>query len=242
MLRRSSSSFAVMLVMAVSGLAPVPAHAQPAATEGAPFRSEWVVIGGAGRSVGSGERAGREQAFQAIEWGRTVSGEHGSGVLRGRLEMVIELTPVFVAFQSNRAEGAGISPLMFRWNLRDRGPVEAVRAAAVASGARVRVEAAPTRGGEDADAAVYDCCVALIANVAEHAGPEARATVRLWQEHDAVRFEVADDGVGFDPGAARRDGGLARAADVVGALGGSLEVDSRPGHGARVAGSVPVAS
>ena len=37
-------------------------------------------------------------------------------------------------------------------------------------------------------------------------GTGARATVRLWQEDGAVRFEVADDGVGFDParGAARR--------------------------------------
>ena len=98
------------------------------------------------------------------------------------------------------------------------------------------------RGGEDADAAVYDCCVELIANVAEHAGTDARAKVRLWQEDGTLRFEVADDGVGFDPRAARRDGGLARAADVVGALGGSLEVDAAPGRGPRVAGSVPVAS
>ncbi len=126
--------------------------------------------------------------------------------------------------------------------LRDRGLVEAVRAAAVASGARVRVETDPPRGGEDADAAVYDCCVELIGNVAQHAGTGARATVRLWQEDGSVRFEVADDGVGFDPRAAGRDGGLARVADAVGALGGSLEVDAGPGRGARVAGSVPVAS
>ena len=86
--------------------------------------------------------------------------------------------------------------------LRDRGLVEAVRAAAVASGARVRVETDPPRGGEDADAAVYDCCVELIGNVAQHAGTGARATVRLWQEDGSVRFEVADDGVGFDPRAA----------------------------------------
>ena len=44
------------------------------------------------------------------------------------------------------------------------------------------------------------------------------------------------------PLATGRDGGLARAADAVGALGGSLEVDAGPGRGTRVAGSVPVAS
>jgi hypothetical protein len=123
MLRRSSSSFAVTLALAASGLASVPAHAQSPSLEGTSFRSEWVVIGGAGRSVGARERAGREQAFDAIEWGRLVSGEHGSGVLRGRLEMVVEFTPLFVAFQSHQAEGAGFSPLMFRWNLSERGPI-----------------------------------------------------------------------------------------------------------------------
>jgi opacity protein-like surface antigen len=81
------------------------------------------VLGGLGGSIGDGSRAGREQAFHAIEWGRVVSGDHGSGVLRGRLEMVVEVTPVFMAFQSNRAEGVGISPLMFRWNLREHGPI-----------------------------------------------------------------------------------------------------------------------
>src|SRR4051812_16084918 len=54
------------------------------------------------------------------------------------------------ALASVRELGQGLYPSV----LRDRGPVEAVRAAAIASGARVRVEAAPTRGGEDADAAV----------------------------------------------------------------------------------------
>jgi signal transduction histidine kinase len=182
---------------------------------------------------------GVQQHLVAVIVNLQLARELADGDLEGAKAVLDDLSAdARRALASVRELGHGLYPSV----LRDRGPVEAVRAAAVASGARVRVEAAPTRGGEDADAAVYDCCVALIANVAEHAGPEARATVRLWQEHDAVRFEVADDGVGFDPGAARRDGGLARAADVVGALGGSLEVDSRPGHGARVAGSVPVAS
>jgi hypothetical protein len=82
-----------------------------------------VVIGGVGSSVGGGHRADREQAFNAIEWGRLIRGEHGPGVLRGRLEMLIEITPVFLAFQSYRAEGAGFSPLMFRWNLREHGRI-----------------------------------------------------------------------------------------------------------------------
>jgi hypothetical protein len=95
-----------------------PAAAQPSPEELAPFQSEWLVLGGAGSDVRP--LSDRVVAFHAIEWGRIVTGEHGPGVLRGRLEMVIEVTPVFVAFQSRQAEGAGFSPLMFRWNFRPR--------------------------------------------------------------------------------------------------------------------------
>lgn len=112
-----------LMLATVLGSSVVPASAQPSPGEAASFRSEWVMIGGVGSSVGGGERADREQAFHAIEWGRVISGAHGPGLLRGRLEMVIEITPVFLAFQSDRAEGAGFSPLMFRWNLREHGRI-----------------------------------------------------------------------------------------------------------------------
>jgi hypothetical protein len=123
----SSSTRVVRLTLMLAivlGCAVVPAGAQPSREATTPFRTEWAVISGVGRSIGSGSRADRDQAFSAIEWGRLVTGEHGRGVLRGRLEMVIEITPVFVAFQSDRAEGAGFSPVMFRWNLREHGPIQ----------------------------------------------------------------------------------------------------------------------
>jgi signal transduction histidine kinase len=181
---------------------------------------------------------GVQQHLVAVIVNLQLARELADGDLEGAKAVLDELSAdARVALASVRELGHELYPSV----LRDRGPAEAIRAAAVASGARVRVQAAPTRGGEDADAAVYDCCVELIANVAEHAGADARAKVRLWQEDGTLRFEVADDGVGFEPSAARCDGGLARAADVVGALGGSLEVDAAPGRGTRVAGSVPVA-
>jgi lipid A 3-O-deacylase PagL len=112
-----------LIVAIVFGCAVVRASAQPARADATPFHSEWAVISGSGSSVGSERRAGREQAFYSIEWGRVVTGQHGPGALRGRLEMAIEITPVFLAFQSDRAAGAGVSPLMFRWNLQERGRV-----------------------------------------------------------------------------------------------------------------------
>jgi lipid A 3-O-deacylase len=119
---RCGLTFALALGIGLGGSVP-PAAAQPRRADAAGFQSEWIVIGGAGSSVGAAQRGDREQAFSAIEWGRIISGEHGPGVLRGRLEMAIELTPVFREFQSNVAEGAGFSPLMFRWNFRNYGVI-----------------------------------------------------------------------------------------------------------------------
>lgn len=111
-----------LMIAIVLGCTVVPASAQPAS----PLRSEWVVMGGVGSAVGGGGRPGteREQAIYAIDWGRLIGGEHGPGVLRGQFEMMIEIAPVFLAFQSDRAEGAGFSPLMLRWNLRERALVQ----------------------------------------------------------------------------------------------------------------------
>ena len=115
-------SFAQLFVtLALTLGCPVSASAQPSAEAATSFRGEWAFIGGGGQSLGRGERAGREQVLSAIQWGRVITREHAPGALRGQLEMLVEVTPLFVAFQSYRAEGAGVLPLMLRWNLRERG-------------------------------------------------------------------------------------------------------------------------
>jgi hypothetical protein len=110
-----------LMTAAVLSCTVLRALAQPSSAAPTPFRSEWVLMGGVGSAVGGGGREGteREQAIYAIDWGHMIGGEHGPGLLRGRLEMMIEIAPVFLAFQSDRAEGAGFSPLMLRWNLRE---------------------------------------------------------------------------------------------------------------------------
>jgi signal transduction histidine kinase len=105
--------------------------------------------------------------------------------------------------------------------------------------ARLQVASLPRQSAE-IEAAVYFCCVEALQNAARHAGPRAEATVRVWLQDDALRFEVADDGVGFADGLAAAGAGLTNMSDRLGALGGSLEVDSAPGAGTRVRGTVPV--
>ena len=114
--RKTRAWFLTLAVAMLIACAALPVAAQSPEEEAPPFHSEWLIIGGAGRDVRP--TADRTVAFQAIQWGRNVTSDRGPGILRGRLEMGIEVTPLFVAIQSERAEGLGFSPLMFRWNLR----------------------------------------------------------------------------------------------------------------------------
>jgi signal transduction histidine kinase len=94
----------------------------------------------------------------------------------------------------------------------------------------------------DLEAAVYFCCLEALQNAAKHAGPRARATVRVAERDRDLRFEVADDGRGFEPAGGRSGVGLQNMTDRIGALGGELRIESIPGEGTRVSGEVPVTS
>jgi signal transduction histidine kinase len=91
------------------------------------------------------------------------------------------------------------------------------------------------------EAAVYFCCLEALQNAAKHAGEDARAAVTLAEDGGALKFEVSDDGRGFD---AQETGGagLQNMTDRIGALGGELKIASTPGTGTRVAGVIPLES
>ncbi len=98
-----------------------------------------------------------------------------------------------------------------------------------------------SRHSRELEAAVYFCCLEALQNAAKHAGDDASVTIRLSQGDGQVRFTVADDGQGFDPATLHQGTGLQNMADRIGALGGQFHVDSTPGAGTTVSGSVPMA-
>ena len=97
----------------------------------------------------------------------------------------------------------------------------------------------------EAATAVFRVVQEAVNNALRHAGAN-RVRVELGPEEDGtLRVAVGDDGRGFDPAAihatAQRGDhlGLRGMAERVGALGGRLEIDSRPGHGCTITAWIP---
>jgi len=125
--------------------------------------------------------------------------------------------------------------------LLDRGLGEALKGLARRVVIPVRVESESLdRHQPEVEATIYFCCAEALENAARHGGSGTRATVRVWQEHDAIHFEVEDDGVGFDQSAGHTGQGLMAMSDRLGALDGRLTISSEPGSGTRVCGTVPL--
>jgi signal transduction histidine kinase len=141
------------------------------------------------------------------------------------------------AVQELRDLAHGIYPPV----LMDRGLVAALESAAGRAALPVAVVGDVGRFPEEVEAAVYFCCLEALQNAAKHAGDSAQATVTIEGRPEGLSFTVADDGAGFDPaGPAGRGHGFVNMSDRVGAIGGTLEVDSAPGRGTRVSGVVPI--
>jgi signal transduction histidine kinase len=146
-------------------------------------------------------------------------------------------TEIQETLEELRALAHGIYPPL----LADRGLTEALRAAAGRSPVPVSVDAhGLARYPAEIEAAVYFCCLEALQNVGKYAGETAKATVRIAEDTGALVFEVSDDGHGFDARSAKAGAGFTNMNDRVGAIGGSLRIESAPGKGTKVSGTVPL--
>ena len=124
--------------------------------------------------------------------------------------------------------------------LADRGLPDALEAQARRSAVPVVVQPQGIgRYPQEVEAAVYFCCLEALQNVAKYSGA-ASARLCLSAAGPRLSFKVTDDGRGFDPAATAYGTGLQGMTDRLEALGGSVEIRSRPGEGTTVAGSIPV--
>jgi signal transduction histidine kinase len=88
--------------------------------------------------------------------------------------------------------------------------------------------------------AVFRIIQEALTNVARHAGVD-EVSVELWLSNDRIVLHVEDEGRGFDP--ARLEGpanGLTGMRERASLAGGSWEISSRPGEGARLSAELPV--
>jgi signal transduction histidine kinase len=95
---------------------------------------------------------------------------------------------------------------------------------------------------EDREAAIYYCCLEALQNVAKHAGDSAVVTLRLWRDERAVRFSIVDNGAGFVRRPRLHGAGLTNMSDRIGAVGGSLVIQSAPGEGTTIEGRLGVSA
>jgi signal transduction histidine kinase len=144
------------------------------------------------------------------------------------------------AVQELRNLAHGIYPPL----LAERGLSEALSAASGRAALPTSVEAEGIgRYPQPLEAAVYFCVLEALQNAGKHAGEGAEATITVREDEGALLFEVADDGAGFDLATGAHLGhGFVNMNDRVGAIGGSISVDSAPGKGTRIMGRIPLAA
>ncbi|HEY2165588.1 MAG TPA: histidine kinase [Jatrophihabitantaceae bacterium] len=124
--------------------------------------------------------------------------------------------------------------------LRDRGLGEALRTAAARSPLPCTVDVdLPGRYPEEVETAAYFCCLEAMQNAGKYAGDGATIAVRVSSEQEQLCFELRDDGAGFEQHSTPMGHGFENMADRLGAIGGRLDVESKPGHGTTVRAVIP---
>jgi signal transduction histidine kinase len=137
------------------------------------------------------------------------------------------------ALEELRELARGLHPSV----LSDRGLAAALEGLAQRAPLPVRLEATlGERLPDRVESASYFVVAEALTNVARYAQAD-QASVNVTRADGLVLVEVSDDGVGgADPAAGS---GLRGLLDRVSALGGTIEVDSRPGEGTTVRAAIP---
>ena len=181
---------------------------------------------------------GSQQRLVAIRIGLELARERAEGDPESHARLAKLGEQLDHAVEELRGLVQGIYPSV----LPDFGLRAALKAAAERSGVAVDLDLQEEipRYPAHLEAGVYFACVEALQNAVKHAGPGAHVKLRLWTDGAMVCFCVADDGIGFSRGAGREGSGLRNMADRLAALDGTFSLDTTPGQGTDITGSVPV--
>jgi signal transduction histidine kinase len=153
------------------------------------------------------------------------------------------LDEVGVAIQDTLQEMRDLAHGIYPPLLADKGLREALESAARRATVPVTVQAQGlTRYAPENEATIYFCVLEALQNAGKYAGSGASVRVEVHEEAGSLVFVVSDDGAGFDIAARGAGAGFTNMLDRLGALGGTLRVESAPGKGTRVVGVVPAHS
>ncbi len=95
------------------------------------------------------------------------------------------------------------------------------------------------RYAPEAEATVYFCVLEALQNAGKYAGEGSAVSVDVRERAGSLVFEVSDDGAGFDVRGREPGAGFTNMLDRLGALGGTLRIESAPERGTRVIGALP---
>ena len=156
----------------------------------------------------------------------------------GNAELLRELgSEIDHALDEVRSLARGIYPS----TLADRGLSEALRSAALQATLPTTVLATGVRKRypREIESAAYFCCLEALQNAVKHASGATAVVIEL-ADNGSLRFEVRDDGSGFDTDAAEPGVGLVSMRDRLAAVHGDLAIVSALGRGTRVMGHIPL--
>ncbi|SEG93950.1 Signal transduction histidine kinase [Nonomuraea solani] len=103
---------------------------------------------------------------------------------------------------------------------------------------RVEITGTPVALSADVETALFRVAQEALANVAKHARA-TRTALTLSYTDETILLDVRDDGTGFAPQKPADGFGLDGMRQRVRGLGGTLDIESAPGHGTAIAAAVP---
>jgi signal transduction histidine kinase len=182
-----------------------------------------------------------ESAEQALETGE------GAGVAQARTSVHKARETARTSLEELRRSVRALRPDLLETASLPQALAELVRrwstGSTVAAELRTTGQAVPLH--PDAELALLRSAQEALTNISRHARA-SRVVVTLSYLEDVVSLDVDDDGVGFVPpnepaARVRADGGfgLIGMRERLTAAGGTLAIESSPGHGTTIAASVP---